>query len=48
MPIPDFTAGDPDLRSKVFSKYADMDGPTLISEMFRRTRDLGIFGPPVA
>jgi hypothetical protein len=48
MPIPDFTAADPDLRSKVFSKYTDMDGP-LIGEMFRRARDLGIFGsPPVA
>jgi hypothetical protein len=48
MPIPDFTAADPDLRSKVFSKYTDMDGP-LIGEMCRRARDLGIFGsPPVA
>ena len=46
MPIPDFTATDPDLRSKVFSKYADMDVPALIDEMFRRARDTGFFSPP--
>ena len=43
MPIPDFTAADPVCD---FSKYTDMDGPTLIAEMFRRAPDLGIFGSP--
>ena len=44
MPIPDFAAGDPDLKSKVFAKYADAQASTLISEMVRRAQDAGAVG----
>jgi hypothetical protein len=44
MPISDFQASDPDLKSKVLAKYADADAPTLISEMARRAREAGAFG----
>lgn len=47
MPIPDFNAGDPDLKSKVFAKYADADPSILLSEMIRRARDV-FGGSPVA
>ena len=43
MPISDFTAGDPDLRSKVEAKYVYMDAPTMIEEMVRRARESTIF-----
>lgn len=49
MPIPDFDANDPDLRSKVFAKYADADATVLISEMVRRARDTSFFpAPPIS
>lgn len=44
MPISDFTAGDPDLRSKVEAKYVGMDAPTMIEEMVRRARESTLFG----
>lgn len=43
MPISDFTAGDPDLRSKVVAKYVGMDAPTMIGEMVRRARESNLF-----
>ena len=43
MPISDFTAGDPDLRSKVVEKYVSMDAPTMIKEMVRRARESNQF-----
>ena len=44
MPIPDFEASDPDLKLKVFAKYADAYAPALISEMVRRAQDAGAAG----
>lgn len=44
MPISDFTAGDPDLRAKVATKYVGMDAPTMISEMVRRAMESKLFG----
>ncbi len=43
MPIADFNKDDPDVRSKVFAKYADADAPTLIGEMVRRAKDTNFF-----
>ena len=45
MPIPDFTAGDPNLRANTMAKYAGMGAAGLIEEMVRRAkqaRDAGI------
>jgi hypothetical protein len=44
MPISDFTAGDPALRSKVVAKYVGMDAPTMIGELVRRARESHLFG----
>lgn len=44
MPISDFSATDPELRSKVVAKYVGADAPTLISEMVRRARESGLSG----
>lgn len=44
MPISDFSAQTPDLRSKVVDRYIAADAPTLISEMVRRARESGLFG----
>lgn len=46
MPIPDFNANDPDLREKVETAYVKAQGPRLIEEMVRRTRESGLFGLP--
>lgn len=46
MPISDFTADDPNLRSKVLTKYVNADASTLIGEMVRRARESGLFGLP--
>ena len=43
MPISDFTAGDPDLRSNVVAKYVYMDAPAMIEEMVRRARESTLF-----
>lgn len=39
LPISDFSATDPDLRSKVVAKYIGADAPTLNTEMVRRARE---------
>lgn len=44
MPISDFMAGDPDLRSKVMAKYVYIDAPAMIEEMVRRARESNLFG----
>jgi hypothetical protein len=44
MPISDFNATDPDLRSKVEAKYVRADPATLIPEVVRRAKESGLFG----
>lgn len=44
MPISDFAKQDPDLFSKVSSKYQEADHNTLLKEMIRRAKESGIFG----
>jgi hypothetical protein len=46
MPISDFTSGDPNLRSKVLTKYVGADASMLIDEMVRRARESGLFELP--
>jgi hypothetical protein len=43
MPISDFSATDPDLRSNVLAKYVGADPSMLIAEMVRRAKESGFF-----
>ena len=43
MPISDFAAANPDLRSKVVAKYIYSDTSALIAEMVQRAEESGLF-----
>jgi len=43
MPISDFAASDPTLRSNVEAKYSGMDAPAMIEEMVRRAGESNLF-----